>query len=255
MSTAAAIHEHNTIGSDEQTEQLSPGQAIWMHLLPGAFIMSTFVLLSWLFSGSGMLTMNVFIIAATLALIGGQFGYLYYQGWKRNGRISLEGIVRYREPLPVRTYLWLVPVVLLASIALFIGLSFIDSALFSALFTWWPAAWDLSLDPSTASRTMSLGSVLLMYLAVNLAGPIVEELYFRGYLLPRLERYGRLAPVINGVLFAVYHFWSPWAVISRSIAILPLTYSVYRRKNIMVGILVHCSLNCIGSIPLLLAVL
>jgi 2-oxoacid dehydrogenases acyltransferase (catalytic domain)/Type II CAAX prenyl endopeptidase Rce1-like len=36
---------------------------------------------------------------------------------------------------------------------------------------------------------------LVIALAFNgVAGPITEELYFRGHLLPRLERYGRWAP-------------------------------------------------------------
>jgi hypothetical protein len=38
----------------------------------------------------------------------------------------------------------------------------------------------------------------------------VEEYYFRGYLLPRLSRFGSLAPVINVALFSLYHFFTPW---------------------------------------------
>jgi len=41
-------------------------------------------------------------------------------------------------------------------------------------------------------------------------GPLVEELYFRGYLLPRLHRFGIWAPLINISLFAAYHLWKPW---------------------------------------------
>jgi AcrR family transcriptional regulator len=39
---------------------------------------------------------------------------------------------------------------------------------------------------------------------------VVEELYFRGYLLPRISRFGGWAPVINCCLFALYHFWQPF---------------------------------------------
>ena len=37
--------------------------------------------------------------------------------------------------------------------------------------------------------------------------PWVEELYFRGYLLPRISRYGAWAPLLGGLFFALYHGW------------------------------------------------
>ena len=47
-------------------------------------------------------------------------------------------------------------------------------------------------------------------LLIGIIGPTVEELYFRGPLLPRIDRLGAWAPVLNSGLFALYHFWSPW---------------------------------------------
>jgi hypothetical protein len=44
----------------------------------------------------------------------------------------------------------------------------------------------------------------------GLVGPITEELYFRGFLLPRIDRYGIWAPVLNTFLFSIYHVWTPW---------------------------------------------
>jgi hypothetical protein len=37
-------------------------------------------------------------------------------------------------------------------------------------------------------------------------GPVTEELYLRGYLLPRLYRFGIWAPLINISLFSLYHY-------------------------------------------------
>ena len=53
--------------------------------------------------------------------------------------------------------------------------------------------------------------------------PDPKELDFRGHLLPRLERYGRWAPVINTALFATYHLFSPWAI-SRDLPRVPAHY-------------------------------
>jgi membrane protease YdiL (CAAX protease family) len=85
----------------------------------------------------------------------------------------------------------------------------------------------------------------------NIVGPAVEELYFRGYLLPRLSRFKVWAVPINSVLFALYHFYSPWDVITRSVGILPISYTAYKKKNLYIGMVVHWTLNTLSSISLL----
>jgi len=66
--------------------------------------------------------------------------------------------------------------------------------------------------------------------------------------------FGKLAPFVNVILFSVYHFFTPWEVITRILAITPLAYSVWINKNVKIGIIVHCSLNtlsCIGALGVL----
>jgi membrane protease YdiL (CAAX protease family) len=76
--------------------------------------------------------------------------------------------------------------------------------------------------------------------------PIVEEVYFRGFLLPRMQIFGKAAPLINIILFSVYHFFTPWKNISRIIAMLPEVYWIWHKKDIKIGIIVHCLGNIIG---------
>lgn len=85
----------------------------------------------------------------------------------------------------------------------------------------------------------------------GLLGPFVEELYFRGFLLPRMERLGKLAPVVNTVLFSLYHFFTPWENITRILAILPFVSVVYYKKNIRIGMVVHLSLNTFSMIAMI----
>lgn len=88
---------------------------------------------------------------------------------------------------------------------------------------------------------------LAAYLAINgLLGPVVEELYFRGYLLPRMERMGRWAPLVNVTLFSLYHFWSPWQVMARIVGLGPTVYAVRWKRNVYLGIVVHCALNTLS---------
>ena len=88
---------------------------------------------------------------------------------------------------------------------------------------------------------------LAAYFVLNgVVGPVVEELYFRGYLLPRMERLGRWAPLINVSLFSLYHFWSPWQVMARILGLGPMVYAVRWKRNVYLGMVVHCALNSLG---------
>jgi membrane protease YdiL (CAAX protease family) len=58
-------------------------------------------------------------------------------------------------------------------------------------------------------------------------GPFVEELYFRGYLLPPMSQMGKRAPFVNSVLFSLYHFWSLWSLLTRVVGVTPLAYAVW----------------------------
>ena len=99
-----------------------------------------------------------------------------------------------------------------------------------------------------------LTATFVLFLVLNgVAGPVVEELYFRGYLLPRIEYLKGWSAPVNVFLFSLYHFFSPWQNISRILAFLPLAYIVRLKKNIFLSMLVHCLLNignCLLSVPL-----
>jgi len=101
-------------------------------------------------------------------------------------------------------------------------------------------------------KQYSQGSLLLAgvlgFVFNGIVGPVVEELYFRGYLLPRISRLKGWAPLLNVVLFSIYHFFTPWQNPARILALLPMGYAVWWKKNIYIGIIVHCIINIIGSV-------
>lgn len=55
-------------------------------------------------------------------------------------------------------------------------------------------------------------------------------------------------PIVNVVLFSLYHFFSPWQNLTRIIALLPVVYAVAWKRNIYLSILTHIGLNTIGTI-------
>ena len=57
------------------------------------------------------------------------------------------------------------------------------------------------------------------------------------------------------ILFALYHVWTPWLGVTRLVYFLPTVYAVWRQRNIMLAIWVHCLGNTLGTLALLAAVL
>lgn len=95
-----------------------------------------------------------------------------------------------------------------------------------------------------------------LYVLLNgIAASIIEELYFRGYLMPRLSRFGRWTPIIETALFTFYHFWQPYYWISQFFFILPVVVAVYWKRNVRLGLIVHMKLNTLGGLLTLAMVL
>jgi len=82
---------------------------------------------------------------------------------------------------------------------------------------------------------------------------VVEELYFRGYLLPRMEEHVKgYAPLLNTILFSVYHFFSPWENPIRILATLPIIYLVWYKRDIRFLMITHLLVNAVGGVYVLL---
>lgn len=80
-----------------------------------------------------------------------------------------------------------------------------------------------------------------MLAAVALLSPVVEELLFRGLLLPRMRAvFGRLDFVVNGALFGLYHLHQPWSMPASVIdGIVNQAYPSRRFQSTWMGIIVH----------------
>jgi membrane protease YdiL (CAAX protease family) len=96
------------------------------------------------------------------------------------------------------------------------------------------------------SAPQGLALVLLFVIAFafnGFAGPIVEEMYFRGHLMPRLERYGKAAPVISTTLFALDHVWTPWRWPAILVGFSPIAWQARKGRSIYVSMTAHLMIN------------
>jgi len=222
-------------------------QSIGLHLLPGLLGGAAYYALAPLVQSWGFPTLLALILAGLFVLVPVELGLLY-AGSRREGSVSPLGVVRYRQPLPFSQYLLWVPVVFLAAAALMTLLTPTADWL-QTFFLWIPESFRVGMGlTGEYSRSALIITYLAGLLAVVVIVPIVEEIYFRGYLLPRLPVDRRWAPLAHSTLFALYHTWTPWMVPARTVGVLPLIYVVRRKRNLNVGILAHCLLNSIDII-------
>ncbi|HEY47893.1 MAG TPA: CPBP family intramembrane metalloprotease [Anaerolineae bacterium] len=74
-----------------------------------------------------------------------------------------------------------------------------------------------------------------------------EELWWRGYILPRQElEHGRYAWLVNGVLWSLFHLFKWWAVPFMLLKHWMLPFVVQRTKNTTPSIVIHFVSNGLG---------
>ena len=227
-----------------------------LHLAPGVLILLLYLFVfNPLSVGLGLPRQLGFVLKVALVLLPVQLGYLIYLGRRRNGRFTLEGVVLNRRKLPARQLAPLVLGLFLWALVVLALLSRIDDFLLERLFYWVPASLLPEAGAGRYPQAALIGTHVASVVAIGLAAPIVEELYYRGFLLPRLSRLGAWAPIWNTVLFNVYHFWSPWRLVTRTIFTLPMVYAVWRKQSISIGIWWHCLGNVLGELVAFSAIL
>jgi membrane protease YdiL (CAAX protease family) len=233
-----------------QTVHLPAWKSVVLHLLPGLLALLVFTLIARPVESMGYPSIMPWLISVSLTVIPFELGYLYYEGRQRNGSPSLDGVILYRQPLKVgQVVLWTV-LTFLAVLVLFVLSGPVMNYLETVVFAWVPD-WFV-MDTGLEGGGFSVSALLVVNIAsifVFVIGiPVVEEMYFRGYLLPRLAHLGFRAVLINSFLFALYHFTTPWVLVSRFLISVPLAYSAYRKQNIIPAIVVHAIANSVEVI-------
>ncbi len=237
-----------------QPSQHKISTTVAYHLLPGVVILAVYLLVTPYLRGLGLPSAMSLWLICLLVLSPLELGILYWQGKKRNGKFSLEGIVLNREKTPLRVFALWTFVALAAAVLCFALFSPLDGVL-QKYFTWLPGWFFFnSEDLSVYSKTIQFVNWLGIFLVTGIIGPYIEELYFRGFLLPRMAWMKKWAPLVEAFLFALYHFWSPCQLVTRFLAVTPLVAIVNWKKDLRIGVAAHWLLNTIGSLGLLFAV-
>src|SRR5690349_589047 len=175
LTVAPEIHiaESDTVSVPTPRHSLIQSSAL--HLLPGVAILAVYVAIEAITAPLGFPALFALLAAVLVAGLPIQLGHLLYRGRKLNGRWSLKGVVLLNEPLRLRRYLLLVPLLLIWSFLCYGLLTPVSDFLSRAVFGWLPT-WFFRDDFSHVSRPILLATVALLLVLNCFAAPIVEEL-------------------------------------------------------------------------------
>jgi uncharacterized protein len=222
---------------------------IALHLVPGVILAGFFFVLSRMFFQWGSTGYLALLVTIPVCLVPVEIGVMLLWGMRVTGKWSLLATIGYRQRGTLFDTVVLPLLLFLFWGVLSIGVAPISVYLEAQLSVWLPAwATQASLINGLGSSSPAQRSIALS-LAVLLSGivaPVVEEMYFRGFLLPKMERWGWAAPVINVLLFAVYHFYFPGNVLGIFVAFLPVATVVMVKKNWRIGAVFHILVNLWG---------
>ena len=198
-------------------------RAVLLHLLPGTLTLAALVAVTPPLVRAGWPRAMAYQVAVGLVGIPVMLGVMALYARRENGRAAPFAVVAFRE----RPRFWVYLVVVVLMLIWAFGLLFANGPLREFLardvFGWLPPYllpdWD---PPVRAHRAYLLIALVVQLLVDGLAAPVAEELYFRGFLLPRLAYLGAWAPLVNTALFTVHHWWQPYNWVQIFLIMLPL---------------------------------
>jgi hypothetical protein len=255
MATAPESVEQATFATAAPAipDQHSLPKSLALHLVPGILYGLFYYLLALpLAARAGFGNMWALNLGVLFVVLPVQMGYLLYQGKLRNGSFSLNGIVLFREKTPVTRLAPIVGGLMLWGAVMVVALGGLNDWVLHHFFTWLPRAYLLSWDASGQTHSAKLMALIEGLVLGGIVAPVVQECYFRGFLLPRIARYGVWGVVLNAALFSLYHVWAPWQFVSRLLFLTPQIYAVWRTRDLRIGIWFHCFGNILAVLGALI---
>lgn len=111
------------------------------------------------------------------------------------------------------------------------------------------------LDNMVSGQILGNWGVVILYVVMLTFNIVGEELWWRGYILPRQEAaYGRFTWVLHGLLWTAFHAFKWWDLIGLLPVCLALAYVSQRTKNNWPAAIAHYLFNGLALIFIIQAV-
>jgi hypothetical protein len=225
-------------------------ESIILHIVPGVLIALFMFSFGFVFRKYNLpallfLQLSIFVVLLPWIII------IFRIYKNREFKKSIKDLIPYNEKSKWYEYLLFSIIMLVfAGVIMVIMSKTFQPLIKNNLFNWMPS-WmdvtDINNNPQNYSPNMLIFVWFFGILTTGIIAPVLEEVYFRGFLLPRINS-GIIGMIlVEAVLFSLYHVFSLWMVPGRVIAIIPFIYLVIKKKNIKIAIFGHCLLNIVGD--------
>lgn len=238
----------NASATSPKADRHSLATSVALHLFPGAAMVSCYLVLAPLGIRYGYPPLLTSCVVALAVMAPLEIGHLLLIGRRNVGKLSLRGAVELPRPMTLWRYPAITVGLIAAAIAMYELTLPADRWFAGQIMRFLPTWYDFTaIEPYRhLGRTVLLSTLALRLLADVVVVSAAEELYFRGYLLPRIPGPAWLAPILNSALFAIYHFWQPYNWPTIFCITLPMTLAVWRTKDVRLSIATHVTMNLIG---------
>ena len=225
--------------------QISVPSILFNHFYVGVIMTTFYVWISPLIIDAGFPGISVLLMAEVLILAPIVLGHLALSAKKSASTFS--EIIPFQERLSSRSFLKWFFIGLAGCFIVYVPLYPVGQLIKANWFAWLPE-WYFNPSYGTDNVQLIANTFLLGILIDGFVGPVAEEFFFRGYLLPRMSFLKGWAPVVNGALFGMYHFWQPHNVLGTMAVGIVLSFVAWKTKNVYVSMAVHCAINVLGAL-------
>ncbi|WP_083655100.1 CPBP family intramembrane glutamic endopeptidase [Roseburia sp. 499] len=197
---------------------------IFLHLFPGIALSIMYIFFSKVGILEGYPRAVILGVSAIFSIIPIELGYLFYVAKKEEGTFNIFKILGLKSKLKVKEFILYSLSLLIVGVGILIALKPLSNFLLKTVFCWIPSWYNFVQDMSLFSKNYIIIATLVSFFIFTLIVPIIEEFYFRGFLMTRMKWMGKYSVLFNVILYSVYHFYQPWLVITRIAMMLPLYY-------------------------------
>lgn len=229
-------------------------QSVLLHLFPGIIIAIVYYTLAPLVVHQGFTNETASQFTDVFVLFPIEIGMLFFIAKRETGKYHIIPMFPWTEKSCIKDYFIFIPIMALWAIVISSVLSPFESSLRDTVFSFIPAESIIGkYEPSAIPQKIMLFTGVCGLFANGILAPIVEEFYFRGYLLPRINLSLNKAVILNALLFSLYHFYSPWEFFSRFFMMIPLYYWVAKKRNIRFSIIAHIIANIFTGLSMIVS--
>lgn len=222
------------------------------HLGPGLLFLTGFLVFADVAAWAGLPRGIGFPIAGLLLVSPLQLWLLRRAARRATGRASVLGAITYRDRVPLARAVPVTAGLLVFAAAVLAALSPMTAWLEGLLDPVLPDAWTVADDPTGLAVPVALAVLTVTVAGDGVVSAVTEELYYRGYLMPRVPVSARFRPVVGAALFTVAHLWQPelWPVVFLVQVVNGMV--VQRLRSVWVAAALHAGAN-VGFTVLALA--